>query len=83
MAKSTRLSGHALRSEGKPFSWSSNDQQYVRTNALYGHETGEGYALCSCGEASPWCRSNAERKRWHAIHKRRIQERAASQEEES
>ncbi|MET9339247.1 hypothetical protein [Nonomuraea sp. NPDC003804] len=69
MPKNTRLSGHTLRSEGKPFQWSTESRRYVRTNTLYGANTGDGVALCSCGTRSPMLHSNAERKRWHALHK--------------
>lgn len=69
MPKNTRLVGHTLRSEGKPYWWSFESQRHVRTNVLYGHDNGHGLALCSCGTVSQMLHSNAERKRWHAIHK--------------
>ena len=78
MSKNTRLAGHALRSEGKPFWWSSQDLRYVRTNALHGADTGDGFALCSCGKASQMLHSNAERKRWHVVHKRTVRGQSAS-----
>lgn len=83
MPNTNRLAGHGLRSEGKPFQWSSESRRWVRTNALYGADTGEGMALCSCGTASPMLLSNAERKRWHAAHKQEIRERAASPDSSS
>lgn len=76
MPKNTRLSGHTLRSEGKPFVWSSG--RYVRANIALGRDIPEGRALCSCGNASQKLNSDAERKRWHAIHKQQIREQAAS-----
>jgi hypothetical protein len=76
MPKNTRLSGHTLRAEGKPFAWSGG--RYVRTNIALGRDIPEGRGLCSCGEASQKVKSDAERKRWHAIHKQAIREQAAS-----
>lgn len=72
MPKNTRLSGHTLRSEGKPFRWSSDSRRWMRTNALYGADTGDGVAMCSCGAVSQMLHSNAERKRWHVIHKDQV-----------
>jgi CDGSH-type Zn-finger protein len=81
MQKNTRLSGHTLRAEGKPFVWNSG--RYVRSNIVHGREVPEGRALCSCGTASQKLNSDAERKRWHRdVHKRQIREQAASQTEE-
>lgn len=78
MPKNTRLSGHTLRSEGAPFRWSADSGRYVRINALYGPATGDGFALCSCGTVSQMLHSNAERKRWHGLHKQQIREQTAS-----
>jgi hypothetical protein len=78
MPKNTRLAGHGLLAEGKPFHWSTEGRRFVRTDSLYGADTGDGFALCSCGLASQMLHSNAERKRWHAIHKQAIREQAAS-----
>ena len=78
MPKNTRLSGHALRAEGKPFVWSSDSRRWMRTNAMYGSDTGDGSAMCSCGTVSQMLHSNAERKRWHAIHKQQVREQAAA-----
>ena len=58
----TLLKGHTLRREGKPFHLSGYSVQY---------STG-GHARCSCGEYSAWLNSDADRKRWHAVHKEEI-----------
>jgi len=58
---STRLSGHGLRSEGKPFS--ADGKRLTTWGAQVGH------AKCECGELSPVLNSNAARKHWHWQHK--------------
>jgi CDGSH-type Zn-finger protein len=65
---STRLAGHALQSEGKP---------YMLTEEWSGHpdvraDGPGGYALCECGTSSGWMTSDGQRKRWHADHKEKI-----------
>jgi len=63
---STRLPGHGLEREGKPFQWSDRDGQYVRP---WGHPR-TGVAKCSCGAVSPVLGSDGARKRWHRdVHK--------------
>ncbi|MCC5574527.1 hypothetical protein IMZ11_02590 [Microtetraspora sp. AC03309] len=69
MPENTRLSGHTLRSEGAPFSWTQNGGRYVRTRITW---TGKG--LCSCGATSEELTSNNARKRWHRAHKDAIRE---------
>lgn len=70
MPKNTRLPGHMLRAEGKPFLWSSDIRRWIRANAIRGADSKEGVALCSCGTASQELCSDAERKRWHRdVHK--------------
>jgi hypothetical protein len=78
MPKNARLSGHTLRAEGKPFVRSQDSSWHVRANALHGFDTKGGFALCSCGEVSQLLYSDAERKRWHGVHKQTIREEAAS-----
>lgn len=63
---SSRLPGHSLTSEGKPFAWSDVSGRYVRTYPA--HEK-QGRGLCECGEVSPVMISDAARKRWHTAHK--------------
>jgi len=82
MPKNTRLAGHTLKAEGKPFVWSQGSGRYVRANAVHGFDTKGGFAMCSCGEVSQTCYSNAERKRWHAIHKQQVREQGADAPEE-
>ena len=63
--RNTRVAGHALQAEGKPH----------EPNGEGGHMRAwrhAGYALCSCGAASPELESDAARKRWHAVHKDEI-----------
>jgi hypothetical protein len=61
---SNRLSGHSLRSEGKPFVWTKNGGRYVRTEGY------QGVGLCSCGAHSKPLDFDNERKRWHRdVHK--------------
>lgn len=71
---SSRLSGHTLRSEGKPFVWTTNGGRYVRT------ENVEGVGLCSCGAHSKKLTSDGARKRWHRAHKDEIRAKADAQE---
>lgn len=78
MPTNTRLPGHTLRSEGKPYVWSSG--RYMRANIALGRDVPEGRALCSCGTASQKLSSDAERKRWHATHKQQIRAADSSKE---
>lgn len=70
--RNTRLTGHALDSEGKPFVLGQHEQDghWVRP---YGYQS-EGVALCECGVASGWLTSNAARQRWHRAHKDEIRQ---------
>lgn len=76
MPKNTRLSGHTLRAEGKPYGWAVNGGRYVRI------EGSQGVALCSCGTHSQKLHSDAERKRWHAIHKNQVRAQLASADQQ-
>jgi hypothetical protein len=58
----TRLAGHALQHEGKPF----EDGGEVNWSRTYG---AAGRGVCECGEASTVLASDADRKRWHKGHK--------------
>jgi hypothetical protein len=61
---STRLTGHALQHEGKPFA-PGETSPWLR---VYGSST--GVALCECGQTSPVLESDGARKRWHRdVHK--------------
>jgi hypothetical protein len=61
---STRLTGHALQHEGKPY----GAGHLVKWRRVYGSST--GVALCECGQTSPVLESDAARKRWHRdVHK--------------
>lgn len=63
----TALTGHALRSEGKPY------QLGEESGALDVRAPGAGgFGLCECGISSSWLTSDGARKRWHAAHKEAI-----------
>jgi hypothetical protein len=71
--KNTRLSGHALRHEGKPFrrgGRTGND--WVRH---YGNDR-QGFGLCECGATSPELATDAARRRWHVNHKAEVRQAA-------
>jgi hypothetical protein len=60
----TRLPGHALQHEGKPYE-PGETHPWLR---VYG--TGTGVALCECGAVSPVLGSDSARKQWHRdVHK--------------
>jgi hypothetical protein len=61
--RSTRLAGHGLHHEGKPFE-RGETSPWLR---VYGSKT--GVALCECGETSGVSESDAARRRWHRAHK--------------
>jgi hypothetical protein len=62
---STRLAGHYLYAEGKPF---YADGRRITT---YGAQVGHG--MCSCGSVSDAVfDTDAARKRWHRDHKDKI-----------
>ena len=64
----TRLSGHGLRSEGKPYE--EDGRGGTRRADVYGEP--DGFGLCSCGERSGVLGSDADRKRWHKKHKEQV-----------
>jgi hypothetical protein len=64
--KNTRVAGHGLHAEGKPFTWSERSGRYVRVYPAYEKE---GQGLCECGEVSAVLTTDAGRKRWHQAHK--------------
>jgi hypothetical protein len=63
---SSRLRGHALQHEGKPYA-PGEEYPWLR---VYGSPS--GVALCECGKTSPVLESDAARKRWHAGHKAEV-----------
>lgn len=65
--ESTRVPGHALQHEGKPFV-DGGEGEWSRTYYA------AGVALCECGETSPELGTDAGRKRWHTAHKDGIRE---------
>lgn len=67
----SRVSGHALRSEGKPYN--EQGKRLSREAAAKG-----GRALCSCGWLSGALPSDNMRKALHRAHKDAIQQGNAS-----
>ena len=62
--------GHALCSEGAPFS------KDLGRKYPYRGTSGVGHALCSCGALSPEeLASGMARRRWHAQHKKEVADR--------
>jgi hypothetical protein len=75
MDTTTRLRGHGLFAEGKPFRVVGDVRgEWI---AVAVGRTGRG--RCSCGERSPILESDAERKRWHREHKQQVREQEAGQ----
>jgi hypothetical protein len=78
---STRLAGHGLRREGKPYCAAGcKDCPFLSAVGDYdGHgvvsNNGHGHGLCACGQSSKHLQSNADRKRWHVQHKEEVRER--------
>lgn len=72
MDTSTRLSGHGLLAEGKPFRLNKETGMYER--AAFGRE---GSGLCSCGAVGPWQYRDADRRRWHRRHKEEVRAEAS------
>ena len=71
MDTSTRLPGHGLLSEGKPYVWRQGDEEDAPSwHRARWELRGVGAGLCSCGTASPKLESDGARKRWHKdVHK--------------
>jgi hypothetical protein len=76
------LPGHALHWEGGPHAAPGSaccpdllDRPYRIGTA----GTGDGHALCQCGETSPHLTTNRARKQWHREHKAAV--RAAADKE--
>lgn len=71
----SRLRGHALQHEGKPFvSGAGGGWERIYTAP----EEAVGVGLCECGQTSPELGTDAARKRWHVEHKDEV--RAAARE---
>jgi hypothetical protein len=78
MDTSTRLPGHGLFAEGKPYRRVTGDPS-GDYNAIESGYVGRG--LCSCGADSPETDSDADRKRWHRKHKEEVRETIAAEQE--
>lgn len=67
---STRVSGHTLASEGRPYisAWDRRNQKPLPTYE-HAHQDTDGYGLCSCGATSAWLSSTSQRRQWHRAHK--------------
>ena len=76
--KNTRLSGHGLRKEGKPYVLGLCRLCMTESSLIWSDEyggrtrSGEGHGLCSCGVMSPHMESDNQRRRWHKDHKRAV-----------
>jgi hypothetical protein len=68
---STRLAGHGLQSEGRPYVLAGRDDEAERWVRADRWER-EGAALCECGWTSAWLESNGQRQRSHREHKETI-----------
>ena len=69
MDTSTRLRGHGLLAEGKPFE--DDGRGGVRRADIYGEP--DGFGVCSCGARSGVFGLDADRKWWHReVHKPEI-----------
>jgi hypothetical protein len=66
--RNTRVPGHGLRAEGKPFE--GDGRGGTRRADVYGEP--DGFGLCSCGARSGVFGLDADRKRWHVAHKDEI-----------
>ena len=74
---STRLSGHALWSEGWPVEATPGHSPGWRSLS---HRSDAGRALCECGEMSPVLDSVNKRKRWHReVHKEQVRNEPAKE----
>jgi hypothetical protein len=62
----SRVPGHALRGEGAAHN-ADGKRIWPPVKGQLGH------GRCQCGELSPAVLTNAQRKRWHADHKKQIQ----------
>lgn len=63
--RNTRLAGHGLQAEGKPYV-PGEEELWLRTHQAV------GVGLCSCGATSDVVNSDGARKRWHAEHKQAV-----------
>lgn len=74
MDTSSRLPGHGLQSEGKPYVWRQGDEETAPSwhRVRYPDPAYLGHGLCSCGASSPSLESDGARKRWHKTHKDEI-----------
>ena len=57
----SKMTGHALKREGKAYAPTEHGWE-ATSSAL-------GVGLCQCGDRSPVCTSDRQRKKWHKNHK--------------
>ena len=83
MAAALRVPGHALDSEGAPFSSPGcrngscvGIPRVMKLNQYWGSVGGDGHGKCSCGAESDHLASGAARRAWHREHKRQVAEEA-------
>lgn len=77
--RNTRVAGHGLRKEGRPYCLELCGECRRKGDGTWGDEHGdrslnaEGHGLCSCGVPSPHLVSDSQRRKWHADHKAVVQ----------
>ena len=73
MDTSSRLRGHGLLSEGRPYIWRQGDEEDAPSWHRADRWEHAGHGVCSCGAASPDAlETNGARQRWHKAHKEQI-----------
>lgn len=72
MDTSTRLAGHGLLSEGRPYELRQGDEEGASSWHRTHWRESEGCGVCSCGAFSGPLPTNGARKRWHRDHKDQI-----------
>lgn len=60
------LHPHGLVGEGRPHDAAGQPLRCGPGEIVW------GYGRCKCGATSPMLRTRAERRRWHAEHKRQV-----------
>lgn len=76
MDTSTRLPGHGLLSEGRPYELRQGDEEDAPSWHRTDWRTHEGSGVCSCGAFSGPLPTNGARQRWHKAHKEQVRKEA-------
>lgn len=69
---STRLPGHGLLSEGRPYEWRQGDEEDAPSWHRTDWRVTEGCGVCSCGAFSGPLLTNGARRRWYGAHKGKV-----------